>query len=127
MKGTKHSQRAATPGERATTPPKLNTLQLSTPPNAGPNGLLGCDRCCGKALVARGFAVERYQPGCRHGHAIAFFITPAGRKRAQRGADVQSKRDGPMAAQLGADLMLDLPLPDLADNAPASVTDATDN
>ena len=65
---------------------RINTTQMAMLRNAG--GVLGClgkDRCSGKALVARGFAIES--------PLGFFFITPAGRERSRFKADLIKFRD----------------------------------
>jgi hypothetical protein len=60
---------------------KINCNQLRALRHAmwrSEDGYLGCDRCCGKALAARGFAEER---------GGDFFITQAGWERARKAAD----------------------------------------
>lgn len=84
---------------------KLNTLQLATLRRVEPGGLLLCDRSVGKALVARGFAVERDSFGTRQGHGTAFFITSGGRDRALQPADVIARVSSPEAHRLTGDLL----------------------
>lgn len=77
----------------------LNTTQLAALRRAlrHPHGLCGGDRSTGKALVARGYAVEL---------TTGFAITAAGRERARRAADVVGKTtfDGPRDESLMRDL-----------------------
>lgn len=69
---------------------KLNTTQLAALRHAltREDGKIACDRCTGKALRDRGFAVElvRHVPG-RTVTREHFYITPEGQERAKKPAD----------------------------------------
>lgn len=87
---------------------KLNSLQLHILRTAlaDPQGVCGCDASTGKALINRGYATAGYHP--LGTNARAFFITDAGRQRANQAADVEIHRDGHSD---DPSLMKDLPKP----------------
>jgi hypothetical protein len=89
---------------KATKTLKLNTRQLWLLRNTPPHGKIGCDRSSGKALVARGFAVEHDQ---RRNGGTGFWITIEGFMRAKYAADVIAYDD--TTGMNHAPLMKDLP------------------